>query len=406
MNRAFRPSRIDRPAYFYLVLVLAVVLTPRIPLMPLGFGDLSLRVDGLGSAIAGLLALFILTRNLGLAFLAILLMILYLRDINTALVSMGLYLQIFSIILLPFILLKLAKVHTGFSEWAVAKIERFLTAYAVFNVGLAFFSRLIEFEYCFDAENMTGCVGPYGLLDRPYIFAVFVGCALVVASGVRRINFPVLLILVFGCSISDSRAISVILLLVAIFSLYTFHRELFVKILTLLFALIIILILAAPSGSKMSFGGAPNEDGDPSWLMRLYNIDLYVQWLDSYKFIFGAGGLAFYQFSDAYGAPGPVDNLYIRLGSEIGVLGFIVLFYIFLNPLVRWKQTQISPLLISTFIVAVLSISIFHESLIVPRAGHLISALGSYICLKQYINSRRLDNSRRTREIRHLQSTI
>lgn len=364
----------------FLFLILAIILIPRIPIAPLGYGELSIRVDGVASALVGILALFVLSKRLSIILFLTILFLIYIHDAGSVILSAGLFFQVISIILLPVLFGYFNKKNINFYELSRGSLAPVIIFYALLNIIIAVLSRYSSFEYCVDSLSNTGCVGSYGFLDRPYVFSVFIGVAFVLVCAGTRFSYINALILLFGLLISDSRAIAVVMLILGAVVYFQFQRISLAKLLSFFVAAVILLMAVMLGEGKMSLENATFDEVDPSWLMRLHNIDLYMEWLDLSKLTIGGGALAFYQFSDAYGQPGPVDNLYIRLASEIGVIGVVILMFLYLQPLLRCSINRRRNLTFISYVVAVSFISVFQESLIVPRAGHVLVLLGIYLC--------------------------
>ena len=104
------------------------------------------------------------------------------------------------------------------------------------------------------------------------------------------------------------------------------------------------------------------------------------------KFTFGNGALAFYQFSNPYGQPGPLDNLYFRVASEVGIVGGLILSSLFFRAIYRSAKSNNNTKICYSYMVAISVISIFQESLLTPRAGHILAILGVYLMHKDFSN--------------------
>lgn len=66
---------------------------------------------------------------------------------------------------------------------------------------------------------------------------------------------------------------------------------------------------------------------DPSLAIRIDNFYRYLDWVAPWSMVFGGGAFAFQEFSSVYGNPGPVDSLPLRILSEYGLIGVVLLFF-------------------------------------------------------------------------------
>lgn len=359
------------------LLIFLVMLVPRIPIMPVGYGDLAIRIDGVASALAGILALYELRAKLVIIPLVALLL-LYLQNPNIF-VSIGLFLQVISILSLPFLISSYGKKDIIFKARLLLYFRLTVVTYALINVIIAVITRYYEFSYCNDSLTNTGCVGEYGLLDRPYVFAIFIGAGFVLICANQQFSFLKALISIYGLLISDSRSIAAIMFVLGSIVYLNKQKISFRKFIVFISMLIIILSAVSLGQGKMSFSHVSNSGVDPSWLMRVNSINQYMEWVNLKRTIIGEGALAFYQFSEQYGLPGPMDNLYFRIASEVGILGGLILLLLYVYPIYSSSKKYKHIYVFISYVAAVLIISVFQESLITPRAGHVLVMLGIYL---------------------------
>lgn len=365
------------------ILVSIIILVPRIPLMPVGFGDLSVRIDGVTSALAGLLTIYILRLRIALISL-ILLGFLYSRHLAIFAISIGLFLQILSIITLPILLSQFKRNDIKFEASLLSHAEIMIIWYSILNITIAFSSRIFTFEVCADSLTSTGCIGTYGLLDRPYVFSIFIGAAFVFLCASKNFTFLKAAVLLYGLVISDSRSIAAIMFLLGVFVFFKNQKLSYRNLLPLIIMVLFLIIILSLGEGKMSLSSSSSNEPDPSWLMRLDSINNYFDWVDIPKLILGDGALAFYQFSEQYGIPGPIDNLYFRVASEIGIFGGFIFMLLILHPLAQSAKKHGNIFILLIYIFATAIISIFQESLITPRAGHVLIILGIYLASKNF----------------------
>jgi hypothetical protein len=200
----------------------------------------------------------------------------------------------------------------------------------------------------------------------------------VLACATRNFPFKYLIILLIGLLISDSRSIAIILVILG-FVVFSICRGFsFKNLIATFIMLLVFLLFTVVIGNKINLSNlGVNED--PSWAMRLYNIIEYFDWIDLRKIILGDGALAFYQFSKQYGVPGPIDNIYFRLASEIGIFGSIILFFISVLPIYFSAKANKNMHLFAFYTISIGLISVFQESLLVPKSGHIILLLGIFL---------------------------
>lgn len=381
MLRKFYLNKSNSSRILVFIFVAFVMVIPRIPIFPLGYGELSIRVDGLISIIAGFLILYVFKVRLliiPLVFIAVL----YFGDFKNFFISTGLFFQVVSIFALPALFNLLRFSGRLICDLVSRYFELVIVLSALVSVLIAVISRFFLFEFCVDSITSTGCFGSYGMLDRPYIFSVFIGSAFVLLCGSGRLMHVNVIILMYGLYISDSRSISVIMYALGMVNFMarknvTVKKYFFVGIISSA-----LLIAAFFGAGKMSISSVPVNEPDPSWMMRVDSINKYMDWVDVQKLFFGDGALAFYQFAEPYGQPGPIDNLYFRLASEVGLVGVFVLLCVYIYPLIRIAKNNGNVILLISYLLSVAAISVFQESLIAPRSGHVLVMLGVVLAYK------------------------
>ena len=222
--------------------------------------------------------------------------------------------------------------------------------------------------------------GLYGTFGMPFKFGlVLMSVTLFLNEARFKDNYLFIILILFSAITSDSR-ISLVCFLIMLISI----KPKIILLLIILLPLFTILgsdkILTLLDSSNISI-----VSSDSSLLMRLENIYSYINWIDIKKFFIGNGALSFLEYSNVYGAPGPVDMLPIRLFSEIGVPIFFLLFLIFfINTKVIFK----TKLAYSGFIISIIFYSLFNEGLFALRSGNFFWFVVGY-----YIGKARLDNA-------------
>ena len=357
-----------------LVLVCAIVILPRIPITQAGYGESLIRLDGLASAMLGALMLYIFRRSYVIVPMISLACLYIFQGSSSVSISFAYYLQVLSIVMMPKFYGEISKREYLFNVEFLENAKNILIYYAIANILIAVISRYLAFSFCLDSTNI-GCVGEYGLHDRPYIFSVFVGVGFVLHCKDKNVSLLKLLILVYGLLISDSRSISAIMLVFG-FGVFvggsSFSKR---NSIILLAGLTVAALMLIFGEGKITLSHMGQNDVDPSWMLRVSNIDNYMNWVDPIKAFSGNGAFAFYEFSAQYGLPGPMDILYFRVASEVGIIGMLVLGLLLFHPLWIAAKSNNQVFYFSLFVAVVASISIFQESLLIPRSGHILAYL-------------------------------
>lgn len=358
---------IDRNNLIGFLLIL-IIYIPRLPIMQMGYGDSYLRVDIVLSVLLG--AVFLSQVRSYIILLLVLVLFLILCQSENLIISAGLLFQVISIFLIPYFFIK-----NNYLYRSLNKIVRYSFYIIIINIFIAVIFRLFNIEYCINPLQNAGCVGYYGLLDRPYVFGIYSGLGLIYIINKPFNNLFIqnffYFIIIYGMYLSDSRSIAVIFLFMGMIVWLSINRLKLNYVLYFIFIICIYMLFFKSDSVKMSFS---NIDiiNDPSWMMRSDNIVRYLDWVNIRKFLIGDGALAFNQFSMQYGEAGPVDNLYVRLLSEFGFIGSLILFSISFYPLKKIYNSKGLNLLFISIVLLFLVISNYQESLIIPKCGHLI----------------------------------
>ena len=208
------------------------------------------------------------------------------------------------------------------------------------------------------SENYN-LLGRYGTFGMPFKFGLFLILLTFLISGkIIKSNILIFLLIAVGILSSDSRISLACLALVLFFinsgSFYS-----------LLFLSPIALLIGSPKMLTL-FTSAQSIGDDGSLLMRIVNFQNYLDWLNAYNFTLGQGALAFLEFGIAYGQPGPLDILSIRLFSEFGIPTTIIAFIMF----VRFLYKIFNLKFFIAFMLFFLAYSFFNEGVIALRTGN------------------------------------
>jgi len=282
--------------------------------------------------------------------------------------------QLISIIFLPY-----------FMAYYNQKIDlkyffKFLIYLALINILMSSLSRLFEFQLLF---NNTVVLNKYGFLYQPYLYSVVLSVGLISCHFIKDMRYSILYILTMfaGLFFSDARAIAYSFIL---FYLLLLIQKSFINVLWAIGLLFVSgnFIIGKMSFSNLIYGFT----GDFSLHMRVSNFLNYFEWATIGKFFFGGGFQSYYQFSQAYNQPGALDNLYLRLLAEIGLVGIAL--FLFLNYIsirnafkifIRTNGSNIKRSHITLQVILLIfcfsGIAFFHETQIVPRSGHAMYLL-------------------------------
>lgn len=354
---------------------LIIICFPRVPIYGSGVSASAIRIDTIFSVILGFLLAINYLRQKRYILLFSLIIIFLTFQINSD-VSFASFTYPFMILslLFPFQLTRKITHEQLLSMYYLIK------ATAICNIILAISFRLFSID-CFLAswvsDSDTCILGSYGFSSQPYVFASVTATSLIIyLLQAKKISILELFIYFTGLAISDSRSIAFLLIVPSLYLLSRRSWKIFIV------SIILIVLGSLLIGGKMSPEYTTSLGAnDPSWLMRSINISNYFAWVDAYKFFLGGGFLAFLQFSVQYGIPGPLDMLYFRVLSEVGLCGLILFSLIICNQINQAPcNKSIIPILsqralTGSLILLLLSIFIigfFHEILLVSKTSHLL----------------------------------
>jgi hypothetical protein len=256
-------------------------------------------------------------------------------------------------------------------------IFRLLIYIAILNIFISVASRIFDYQLVINGSKL---LNKYGLFYGPYIYAVYLGASLIFTFYIKKINYLYIIIIIVGLLYSDSRSIGWLFIA---FYFFLLLKDNFKNIIPVT---LVIFWIGNALSNKMALKNIINISADPSFGMRKVNYYNYIDWISIDKVLFGGGFQSFLEFSNQYGSPGPIDNLFLRLLAEIGFFGFI-LFLVF-NYIVIKKSYQLFSysgvvycksynikLEIIGLIAVIMAIGFFQESLLVPRSGHMFYML-------------------------------
>lgn len=205
--------------------------------------------------------------------------------------------------------------------------------------------------------------GLYGVSSMPFQFAIYIASFVFILmhGNLARSNGVVIgaLVACLALLTGDSR-ISLGALFIAVFGFWAIP-------------IVPVLIISASFFDTKAisvFSNFGEISVDPSLAMRLLNVQNYLDWLSIKTLNFGGGAQSFLEFSEAYGLPGPLDIGYLRLMTEFGLVGIIIIIMsliIFIKRRFFIANTGLRVALTFCLIY-----SIFNEGLLASKSGHLM----------------------------------
>lgn len=220
-----------------------------------------------------------------------------------------------------------------------------------------------------EVEENYVVAGLYGTASMPFQFALF-ACGLFFLTPEKngRSDRALRILIVLAALATGDSRIAAGAFVLAVFGWQA----------ALVVPLIVVLGSSLPASEKMLSVLSLESNqvaSDPSLLMRLDNIGNYQDWVTPNTLLFGAGAQGFLEFSKQYGYPGPLDMLYVRVLSEVGLVGLVILTIMSLRrlntPLWFHAKAQSRRMLLS-WLVFLFLYSLFNEGIVACRSGHLV----------------------------------
>ena len=371
---------IDR--YLLFMLALSIVV-PRLPLVPIGLLGL-IRLDHL-IIILTLPAIIYKILLVRLYFiLAVIFTIIFTFGENTYESfghSVG---AIYSIL---FIIQCIIFVELGGKLAHARDLKKIKIIYfaLLISVSVGFVSRFTGFRMCSEYLHGNIVTSPcwldqYGFSGAPYVFGAHAVGFMFISLILLRM-FPYLVGLI-SLILGDSRAYFGAFVPASIWQLMKAKLSIAVFL-----PLALPGILLTFSNVKAIKGFTLSALTDRSLGMRLDNYANFMEWLTLKRLLFGDGYAAYLDFAVQYGQPGHPDNLYIRVISEIGVIGLAAYFLAVVTVFLKLKLRL--SMLTLIFILGVLVLGLVQESHLANKSGQMLGfLLGlSFINLK---NKRRV----------------
>ena len=245
---------------------------------------------------------------------------------------------------------------------------KFIVMFAVANAAMHLVGRALTGLLDYTTLNLW-----FGFYHVPSPYGLTVGLGVIsilysrerLRIGAFEYSF-LLTILLAGLILSDSR-VSLIATVIGIF----LHRINSVRSLVFIASLITLGVLVGGKASSIFHLLDRGLVHDPSLIVRYVNFERYLEWVDPIKFIFGGGALSFLEYSIQYGKPGHLDSLYLKILSDNGFIGFLMvcvgLAFLTCQGLKKKnRRTALLPLLIFLIIY-----SVVNEGLVSVKSGHL-----------------------------------
>jgi len=245
------------------------------------------------------------------------------------------------------------------SESDVIKVAKYLSIAVYAALTIHFLGLLgISIDMYVGEEKYT-VFGKYATFGMPFKFGLFlISVLFLIRAGIITSGKLMTLMLIISVLTCDSR-ISVVCIVLIVALIFT-------NAAAIIFFISPLLAVFASSKIVAMFSGMGGIQDDTSLAMRLVNLDSYVEWLDTYSLLLGHGALAFLEFGQAYGAPGPIDILSVRLFSEFGVPLSVIAFIIFASILRLVTETRV----FLAFIICFVCYGFFNEGAVSLRSGN------------------------------------
>lgn len=251
-----------------------------------------------------------------------------------------------------------------------------LTANCLVHVAYHFFqidSLLIAHTNGFGQIENDVIFGVFGISKMPFQFILYIA-AFIFISLIREsqlglsILFAIILTLVSAAT-SESRIGFFALVLGLLISLNP-ARAISIGFLILLF---IPYALTDKINSILSFDLSSIAE-DQSLGMRLINLENFNAWFSLDRMLFGGGAFSNLQFTSTYGEPGALDMLFVRLLAEFGLPITIIGFFSFILHAKRTIMNNggLRKRVILGWLAFILFYSIMNEGVIASRSGHLV----------------------------------
>ena len=211
----------------------------------------------------------------------------------------------------------------------------------------------------------------YAFLYQPYLFAIFIGFSILTLVYKNTVLSKIALIFLVAFLLQSNSRIIIIAILVLI--MFVASRR---TIIFLIFSVFCISIVFPPMklltllGSYSSNAQSLSSDG--SWLMRYTTFMNFYEWLNLKLLLLGKGYRAFEEFSFPYGEPGPPDMLFVRIISEIGILGLIFMMSGFIYIATSGYHNKFNVIVFTSTIFLMSSVQ---ESWYAAGSGHVLSIL-------------------------------
>lgn len=356
------------------LLLLAVIATPKIPLFGLDAAFTVVRLDTLVSIMFSMVSVIYLVINKPrVAALLLMMFLLYAGILNinskfpAALLS-AIYASSFTASLLVSMELGSISGKLKIGRWSLFNLVFFLV---VINSFSGFLSLISGYEICRDVSyadvETSRCIfDRYGYTGAPYIFGAY-AVSLVCMAALKR-SFMFVGVGLLGLVLSDSRSYFIAFMPIAFYLLIKSKLGWRVYLLSL------VSLASLPFiDTKVVSGVGVEQLGDDSLGMRLIIFNDFMDWLDPIKISIGGGANAFFEFATQYGMPGHPDNVYVRIISEIGVLGLILFFSILgahMFSKLKTTHTKNTPVLL--FFMGLLLLGLGQESMLAVKSGHVL----------------------------------
>lgn len=367
----------------YRNLLLGTLLVPRLGFLEIPGVNSDLRLDVLILLATSLLPLFkkipikVYVIVLGILFITSLQLIVFQGNVLRAFFGTGLLISI----------IVFSQYSNFLSQKAMLSIMKWFLIINIFlHVSDLFYS----------VSDVKDFSGKYGIFNQHFAFSSAITiCYFFLLVNKKATTFLTILFLL-GILFSGSRGLQAGLIFSFIFYRFFSFKYFFRTSLVIIFSYFLyialnyffpenpylvrfnlVIDLAIQSSSDIAA-----ILSDPAFNVRLENFYQYIDFFSYTDFpifylIFGGGPYNFLDYSMQYGKPGHFDVLYLRILSEYGIIGMIILISV-LTYFVRKIDNVNYTIMLSALLIG----GIVSEALITAKVAHLFFLTSFYLAAK------------------------
>ena len=378
-----------RAQVFQIIIGLCFLLfyTPRIPFTAFVSSSTSIRLDTIVSLLTSVLIIsYTLTKKLtkGNLFVFLFAAILLFQGESGIFEKAATFLHYISIILFLYLIVDVR-------IYNYEKLLKKFNFFVFFNVAIHFIFLLFDLNYSItNSLGQNNIIGAFGVLHAPYNFTLLVFSGFIIEYYLHRKLFtPKTLVLFVAIIFAYSRITFGATIICILLIMYNDGLLKAKNIFSISIGAIFVFAFqsSVPKSFEIFNFFKVSISEDPSLGMRLINIERYIEWLDFYKILFGGGARAYTLFATQYGQPGPFDNIYLRVLSEVGIVGVMVIaFYLYILS----KKMNLN-IQLKIYFMFLLIFGLFNESALSIKGAQIV--LISTLIIKGIFNKAALQKN-------------